>query len=94
MSKDATKEKKLPGVEDDVKGGLDKLLILHNDDFNTFDHVIKALMEVCKHSQEQAEQCAYIVHYNGKCDVKKGPYLIIKPMKDGLIDRGLSASIE
>ena len=49
-------------------------IILHNDDVNTFDHVIESLMEVCGHDPIQAEQCAWIVHYNGKCSVKRGAY--------------------
>ena len=47
-------------------------LILHNDDFNTFEHVINCLVSYCEHKEIQAEQCAYIVHHNGKCSVKKG----------------------
>jgi len=45
-------------------------IILYNDDVNTFDHVIKTLIAVCEHTPQQAEQCAMIVHYNGKCVVK------------------------
>ena len=51
-------------------------IILHNDDVNTFEHVIKTLIEVCDHSAEQAEQCSLIVHYKGKCGVKSGPMSI------------------
>jgi ATP-dependent Clp protease adaptor protein ClpS len=69
-------------------------LILYNDDVNTFDFVIEALIEICKHEQIQAEQCTYIVHYNGKCTVKSDSFANLKPMKDALIDRGLSAVIK
>ena len=31
-------------------------LVLHNDDIHTFDYVIDSLIEVCKHTLEQAEQ--------------------------------------
>lgn len=48
-------------------------IVLHNDDVNTFDHVIDTLMRVCKHDELQAEQCALLVHYKGKCTVKTGP---------------------
>jgi ATP-dependent Clp protease adaptor protein ClpS len=68
-------------------------LVLYNDDFNTFDFVIKALIEVCEHEQIQAEQCTFIVHYVGKCVVKKGEYTFLDPMRIALIDRGLSAVI-
>ena len=69
-------------------------LILYNDDVNTFDHVIDTLVEVCHHTFEQAEQCAIIVHFKGKCDVKTGSYEYLKPLCTALLDAGLSARIE
>ena len=69
-------------------------LVLYNDDYNTFDFVIEALMEVCDHNHEQAEQCTYIVHYKGKCSVKTGAYAKLNPMRIGLTNRGLSAAIK
>ena len=69
-------------------------LVLHNDDHNTFDWVIKALVDICKHHPHQAEQCSLLVHYKGKCSVKEGSMDQLKPLKDGLTDRGLSATIE
>ena len=69
-------------------------LVVYNDDFNTFDHVIATLMRVCKHSPEQAEQCAFIVHYKGKCDVKHDSYERLAPKKRALNQRGLEATIE
>jgi len=74
--------------------GNSKSLILYNDDYNTFDFVIDTLVNICKHNNNQAEQCAYIVHYKGKCDVKNGDFDILKPMKEALTDRGLNAKIE
>ena len=68
-------------------------IILYNDDVNTFDHVIDTLMEVCDHTSEQAEQCAMLVHYTGKCTVKTGEYEKLKPICSNLLDRGLSAEI-
>lgn len=69
-------------------------LILHNDDVNTFDFVIQTLVEICGHNPLQAEQCAFIVHYKGKCAVKKGSYDDLKPMCLELLRRGLSATID
>jgi ATP-dependent Clp protease adaptor protein ClpS len=69
-------------------------LVLHNDDFNTFDFVISSLIEVCKHEAEQAEQCAMIVHYKGKCTVKTGPFAELEPMYKELGNRGLTVTIE
>jgi ATP-dependent Clp protease adaptor protein ClpS len=70
------------------------VLILNNDDHNTFDWVIRCLMEICKHTHDQASQSAYIVHYKGRCAVKYGEREKVGQMKQGLIDRGLSATIE
>lgn len=68
-------------------------IVLYNDDFNTFEHVILTLMEVCEHSPEQAEQCSLIVHYKGKCTVKTGAYTDLKPRCTRLLEAGLSAEI-
>jgi len=70
-----------------------KDLILHNDDFNTFDFVIETLIDVCKHEPEQAQQCTLIVHYKGKCAIKSGVFSELKPIYDSLISRGLTATI-
>lgn len=71
-----------------------KDLILYNDDVNTFDHVINDLVKYCDHTVIQAEQCAWIVHHNGKCQVKRGEYDVLKPICEALLDSGLSAVIE
>lgn len=71
----------------------DKELVLYNDDYNTFDHVIESLVKVCKHDIIQAEQCTWIIHYNGKCSVKKGSFEILRPMRQALSERGLDAKI-
>ncbi len=70
-----------------------KELILHNDDVNTFDFVIETLVDVCEHDPLQAEQCAMVVHYNGKCSVKSGSFNELKPRKDEMINRKLTVSI-
>jgi ATP-dependent Clp protease adaptor protein ClpS len=69
-------------------------LIVYNDDFNTFDWVIQSLMDVCSHSFEQSEQLSLLVHYKGKAIVKTGIFEELRPLKDALVDRGLSAIIE
>lgn len=78
---------------------LDKLLnsnnsiLLYNDEVNTFDHVIDSLCKYCDHDSVQAEQCAWIVHNNGKCLVKSGAYDELLPICNALKDNGLSAQI-
>ncbi len=69
-------------------------LIVWNDDVNTFEWVIETLMAVCGHGFEQAEQCAYFIHFKGKYAVKEGDYDTLKPMCDEITDRGISATIE
>ena len=69
-------------------------LVVYNDDFNTFDWVIQCFMEVCSHTFEQSEQLSLIVHYKGKAIVKSGNFEKLKPMKDALVERGLSAVID
>ena len=69
-------------------------LVVWNDEVNTFDWVIKALIDICNHEQEQAEQCTMLIHYKGKCSVKEGDYDDLKAMCDGITDRGIGATIE
>jgi ATP-dependent Clp protease adaptor protein ClpS len=71
-----------------------RYLVLHNDDVNTFDYVIASLCEVCQIDEVQAEQCAMITHYKGKCDVRRGPVDLLIPMQDALLNRELSVTIE
>ncbi len=68
-------------------------LVVYNDDYNTFDHVISTLVKVCRHTLTQAEQCTYIIHYKGKCCVKKGSYQELEPMKNSILDAGIDAKI-
>jgi len=93
-----TKKKKteaLPELEEllDKDGSEIGFLVLHNDDIHTFDYVIESLMEVCEHDVVQAEQCTFIVHFKGKCDVKKGTPHLLTPMCSELLRRGLTATI-
>jgi ATP-dependent Clp protease adaptor protein ClpS len=76
-----------------VQEVLEKEIILFNDDVNTFDWVIDSLVEICDHDPLQAEQCAFLVHYKGKCGVKKGTYEELEPRCTNLLERGLSAEI-
>lgn len=69
-------------------------LIVWNDEVNTFEWVIETLVEVCGHSTEQAEQCAYIIHFQGKYAVKQGSYDELKPQCDAITDRGIGATLE
>ena len=69
-------------------------LIVYNDDVNTFDHVIEALVKICKHDSVQAEQCTMLIHHKGRCEVKSGEYEKLTGMCTALLDRGISAEVE
>lgn len=86
-------EKVLEQVEEQVLERGNNEIVLYNDDVNTFDHVIETLIYSCDHSPLQAEQCAMLVHYKGKCTVKTGIYEELVPRCSKLLDAGLSAEI-
>ena len=96
--------KNMPGNKEQVKDQVDVdimvdsedpfHLVVWNDEVNTFEWVIETLVEVCKHSVEQAEQCAYIIHFKGKYSVKQGSYEDLKPMCDAITERGIGATVE
>ena len=71
-----------------------KNIVLYNDNTLSFQEVIVALVNVCGHEPVQAEQCATIVHNNGKCKVKEGTYMGLLGISRELIDCGLRAIIE
>lgn len=84
-------------IEEDISDsdiGEQAQLIVYNDDHNTFEWVIQCFIEVLHHSQEQAEQLSLIIHFKGKATVKTAPKSVLKPKKDALVERGLSAVIE
>ena len=78
-------------VEEQI--GNNNQIVLYNDDVNTFDHVIDTLISVCDHTAEQAEQCAILVHYKGKCTVKTGALEELIPQCSALLEAGLSAEL-
>jgi ATP-dependent Clp protease adaptor protein ClpS len=87
-------EDELVEILDDLEDKEPKSLIVFNDDYNTFDHVINTLVKVCKHTLQQAEQCTWLIHYRGKCIVKTGNFRKLKPMRDGICDAGIDARIQ
>ena len=69
-------------------------IIIWNDEVNTFDWVIETLIDVCGHTEEQAEQCALLIHTQGKYAVKQGSYDDLKPKVEAITDRGINATLE
>ena len=84
-----------PQAEDevDVLENTGSSLILYNDDVHTFDYVIKALVDICRHTTEQAEQCAILVHLKGSCVIKQGAYSELLPMHTALLDKQLTTEV-
>ena len=80
-------------IQDDYHLQDPRELVVFNDDFNTFDHVISILVKVCRHTLEQAEQCTWIIHYRGKCTVRQGTFSELKPMRDSICEAGIDARI-
>jgi ATP-dependent Clp protease adaptor protein ClpS len=96
MRSGQTKEQSKPLIDTDVMVDEEEPfhLIVWNDEVNTFEWVIETLVEVCQHSYEQAEQCAYIIHFQGKYAVKQGSYDELKPMCNSITERGIGATVE
>jgi ATP-dependent Clp protease adaptor protein ClpS len=69
-------------------------LVLFNDDVNTFDYVIDCLVAYCDHDTFQAEQCAFLVHYKGKCIIKNGAKSELLPICNTLSEKGLTVEIQ
>lgn len=90
----STIEKKSENIEVLEQLIKENQIVLYNDDVNSFDFVIDALIEVCEHEPLQAEQCTMLVHYKGKCAVKTGSYKELKPKCTKLLELGLSAEIK
>ncbi len=93
-------EEQQPYVSPEISEDVDTLedsgcsLVLWNDDVHTFDYVIKALVDICRHTVEQAEQCAILVHCHGKCTIKHGSYSELLPMHTALLDKQLTSEIQ
>ncbi len=87
------KEFEMPDFDTDVIEIEESKLVVFNDDKNTFEHVIDTLIDVCGHTPEQAEQCAWIIHSKGKYAVKEGSFEALAPMRNDICRRGISAEI-
>jgi len=81
-------------IETSNNNNNNKKLIVLNDDFNTFDHVTKTLIKICNHTNHQAEQCTYLIHYKGKCSVKEGNNQKLTKLKEQIKEEGLNAIIK
>ena len=87
------KYKEIPDLDQTTSKVDEHQLLLINDDVHTFDYVIDALIDICNHTPQQAAQCTMIVHYKGSCDVKKGTFEELRPLRKALIEKELKATI-
>jgi len=71
----------------------DYCLVLFNDDTNKYEYVVECLIDICKHDPVQAEQCTFIAHHKGKCDIKLGSYNQLEEMKHEFDRRGINTLI-
>ncbi|MCE1168578.1 MAG: ATP-dependent Clp protease adaptor ClpS [Sphingobacteriia bacterium] len=88
------KEKETPELDLQTDSDVQKELVLFNDEVNSFDHVISSLIDVCGHTVEQAEQCALLAHFKGKCGVKNGSFNELFPLFVELGNRDLTVEIQ
>jgi len=88
MTKRAPKPEKNTRSEENMRS-----LMLINDDINSFDHVIKSLVDVCGHDEIQAEQCAVLTHIKGGCVVKIADARTVEKMRMKLRELSLDTVV-
>jgi ATP-dependent Clp protease adaptor protein ClpS len=69
-------------------------LILWNDDFNTFDHVIHCMIKYLDYSESQASRIAMKVHTEGKCAILEGSFTEMEIYRKILQQEGLTVTVE
>jgi len=69
-------------------------VLLHNDDVNTPEHVVKALMRVFKFGEEEAARIMLEAHQNGVALCVVEPLEQAELHRDQLISFSLTATIE
>ncbi len=86
--------KRAPKPEDNRRSEEDlRSLMLINDDVNSFDHVIRSLVDVCGHDEIQAEQCAVLTHIKGGCVIKIADALTVEEMRRKLRELSLDTVV-
>jgi len=69
-------------------------IIVWNDDVNTFDHVIKALVEILQHTTARAEQLTMKIHNSGNAVVGIRPKDEAQAAVSRFLARGIQASLD
>lgn len=89
----------IPRTDDEVRQLLRLLpryrVLLHNDDYNTMDHVVMALMRIIGGMEaERAYQIMLDAHLHGVAEVITCPKEVAEHYRDGLQGYALTATIE
>jgi len=90
----ATKTKKKTSTSLEEKLGQPYIVMLHNDNYNSFDWVIECMMKICGHEYEASSQIAHLVHFTGKCDVKRGNKEEMTKIYEKLKSANLTVTLE
>ena len=69
------------------------LLVILNDDYNTFQKVIVSMVQICGIDINLAYTYTLRVHNNGECIILKDKKNILNPMCETLNDVGLTAEV-
>jgi ATP-dependent Clp protease adaptor protein ClpS len=67
------------------------VVIVHNDDWNTFEHVINCFVSLCGHTVDEAGTHAWAIHKEGKSTVKEGSRAKMTQLANELRVQGLKA---
>lgn len=80
-------------VEISVDNEKDYQLVVRNDDFNTFEHVITCLISICKIDETTAIQATLHIHHKGEAVIVEGVKSEMDIMADGLTMMGIDAIV-
>ena len=84
----------LEDIELDLSFMEDSKLVLYNDDHNSFDKVIMALIIYCEISSARAAEFAMRIHNEGKAVVKYGSREQLEPIAKTFGELDLTCEIE
>ena len=71
-----------------------KKLVVYNDPINTFEHVIRCFIEICKLDFETSKEKTYEIHNEGQSVIKEGSSKEMNDLRMLLSIEGLSAKVE
>lgn len=81
-------------TEEETNNDKEYKLVIYNDDYNTFEKVILALMNYCSMVLEEAHHCTLKIHNEGSCVVMRDLKSVLEPICENINDIGIDANIE